>query len=251
MNITLPDLRTSKVFVKEGSNVRFGSASDYIDPFLEHIPMGKASYIVEGANRVVNAEVDGNENIAYPRVHLQAQFHNGVPDELGMKSVMGIVYALDIQKPVIKVYTGMNVSVCMNLTIFHYSEMFQQEILSANYREVYDKAKTYAGDKEKQILEYQTKVKKLKETNLDEESLNELIGRLLLNGSKSRLGTTPVVQAAKSLLDNSSPYYVWRNNEFACNLWNVYNSVTDVLTNKVDFTDRSNKIIALSKIMLN
>lgn len=249
--ITLPELRASKVFVKENGNISFGTANDYIDPFLEHIQMGKANFKVEVSDAVINAESTGSRNIAYPRVHVQAEFHNGVPDELGIKSVMGMIYALDLQKPIIKVYTGINVSVCMNLTIFNAGESFQQEILSNNYQEVYQKAKVFADAKEKQIAEYTKIISDLKDTYLTEDGLNETMGRLLFYGQKSRLGTSAVVQASKEMLDNSSRYYIYREDKFNCNLWNVYNAVTDVLSNRGDFTDRTNKIVALSKIILN
>lgn len=247
--ITLPELQASKVFVKEGANVKFGSPNEYLSPFMDVLPADKVDYRVEVADPVTNAEESGERNTAYPRVHLQAEFHNGVPK--GFKSVMGILYALDVQKPVMKVYTGLNVSVCMNLTIFNSAEVYQQEILSANYKEVYNKAKAYVDIKAKQIKEYVALVKKLDETHLTEASLNETVGKLLRNGQVTRLGSTAVVQAVRMMSTSGSPYYVYYNNEFKCSLWNVYNAVTDVLTHGSEFVDRANKITILSKILMN
>lgn len=247
--ITLPELQASKVFVKEGANVKFGSPNEYLSPFMDILPADKVDYHVEIADPVTNAEESGQLNTAYPRVHLQAEFHNGVPK--GLKSVMGILYALDIQKPVIKVYTGFNVSVCMNLTIFNPSEVYQQEILSANYSEVFTKAKAYIDAKAKQIKEYNAMIKRLQETELTEESLNETIGRLLRGGQVTRLGSTAVVQAAKMMTVPHSSYFIYRDNKFSCSLWNVYNAVTDILTHNSEFVDRANKIAILSKILMN
>src|SRR5690606_27596196 len=109
MNLT--DVLNSKVFVKEDGAINFQAPHQYLDPFIEIVGDKAVEWRVKVANPVINAEESGEKNIAYPRVAIEADLgvssvQDGTPDYFA--GTIGLLYALDIQKPLMKVYTGLN-----------------------------------------------------------------------------------------------------------------------------------------------
>ncbi|WP_448506078.1 hypothetical protein [Immundisolibacter sp.] len=249
-DLSVEDILSSKVYVKSNSSVSFGTPKEYLEPFIEPIKANtefSSSFRVKVADPVVNAEDSGAMNIAYPRVMIEADLGELIP---GFKSIVGLIMALDLQKPVMKVYSGYNVSSCLNLTIFNADKIYQQEILG-DYQRVYAKAKEFFEKKADELVEFKETLAKLQTTFLSEIQLNELIGKMIRESAKLRLGTTPILQATKLLDDNSSQYYIKPDGKFTCSKFNVYNAVTQSITNSNDIVDRATKTIQLSNLILN
>ena len=248
-DLLVEDVISSKVYVKPDSPVSFGTPKEYLEPFIEPImkEMPEAKFRIKVAAPVVNAEDSGAMNIAYPRIMIESDLGEMIT---GFKSVVGMIVALDLQKPVVKVYSGYNVSACMNLTIFNADKIFQQEILG-DYQRVYAKAIEYFQKKAEELVEFKETLIKLQTTFLNEVQLNQLIGKMIRESAKLRLGTTPVLQATKMLDDNASQYYVRPDGKFTCSKFNVYNAVTQAITNSSDIVDRVNKTLNVSNLILN
>jgi len=246
-DLALEDILNSKIYVKESGAVSFKAPSEYIGQFVEAGEKVNADWRIKVADPVINEEVTGARNIAYPRVMVEADMGELIPD---FKAVVGMVYALDLQKPVIKTYTGFNVSGCINLTIFNADNLYQQELLG-DYESVYNMARKYISEKQNDVLDFKEKFNKLATTNLTEPQLNELLGRMLRQSKRTRLGVSPIIGAAKLLDDSSSNYYVRPDGKFGCTQFNVYNAVTQILTDSNDITDRANKTIQLARLIMN
>lgn len=243
--VKLDDLLESKVFVKDNSAVNFKSPHHYLDPFLEILGDKAQDIRVEVESPVVNAEETGKMNIAYPRVKVEAKLGNPIT---GFHSVLGFIYALNTQIPIAKVYSGQSVAACLNLTIFNAEDLYEQNLLG-NSREIYNRASAYMQKKEQQIEEYSKIYKSMTETSLTPQGLQDLIGKILLKSARGKLGTSPVVGAAKLLTDPKTAYYVNEGPDFKCNEWNVYNSITQSLTDSSDPISRPNKTIELARII--
>lgn len=246
MEIKIEDLLSSKIFVKENSNIGFKSPKQYLTPFLDTLAPVSTNTRVQVTSPVMNREEGGQMNIAYPRVNVEATLNGGI---VGCNSVIGIIYALDRQIPIMKVYTGQSVRLCMNLTIFNADDVFEQNLLSSS-QELYARVRTYKENKEKQIEEYDKIYKSLTTKHLTPQGMNELLGKLLIKGASTKMGTSPVATAARYLTDNKSVYYTERNGEFECTPWNVYNAVTQALTDKDDPVSRPNKTVELAKVIM-
>ena len=246
-DLMIDEVLESKIYVKDGSAVNFKSPKDYLGDFVTEARSNDPIWRVKVADPVVNEETSGARNIAYPRVMAEADLGELIPN---FRAVVGLIYALDLQKPVIKCYSGFNVSSCINLSIFNADNVFQQELLG-DYEKVISTARNYFQEKEKDVIDFKEKFNKLQTSFLTEPQLNELLGRMLRESHKTRLGTTPILGAAKLLDDNASSYYVKPNGKFTCNRFNVYNAVTQILTNSNDIVDRPNKTIQLAKLIMN
>lgn len=243
--IKVEELLSSKVYVRESSSINFRSPAQYLEPFLEMVQPIAREISVEVNNPVINAEESGKMNIAYPRVKVEARLGNPIT---GFHSVLGFIYALDTQIPIAKVYSGQSVTACLNLTIFNAEELYEQNLLG-NSKEIYNRAMMFKQGKEKQVEEYSKIYKSMTESSLTVEGLNQLLGKLLVRGSRTKLGTSPVVGAAKLLVDPKTMYYVNEGPDFNCSQWNVFNAVTQSLTDSTDPVIRPNKTIELATII--
>jgi len=246
MKIQLEELLSSKIFVKENSAVSFKSPKSYLTPFLDIVGPHSTDIRVQVDSPVINAEESGIQNIAYPRANVEAT----IGDQMtGFYSVIGFIFALNTGTPIMKVYSGQSVKACLNLTIFNAEDIFEQNLLG-NSNEIYNRAQVFFQRKEKQIEEYQKVYKDLTQKMLTPEGLNNLMGKLLLKGTQTRLGTSPVVGAAKLLLDPKTTYYTHSGSDFSCSEWQVYNAVTQNITDKEDAVSKPNKTIELAKIIM-
>jgi hypothetical protein len=249
--MSLSDVLSSKIYVKRDGGVNFQSPSTYITPFLDAINWdGNANSIrVSTMEEVVNANEEGGAmNIAYPRVLVEARTNHDITlpgsSSADFQSVIGLIYALDV-KPVIKVYSGQNASACLNLTVFN-AEGLHEQSLTGSFNSVFNHAREYVNKKEAEVAEFTEIYNDLANTTMSTEELNQEIGRILRYAPKTRIGTTPIVQAARRLDSKDNRYYVKPDEQ--CSKFNLYNAITQSLTDSKDFLDKPLKTVQLSKL---
>ena len=233
------DLLESKAYIKSG--ITFKTPKQLLEPFLDKISKYTDKFIIKTSGKVINANEDESINTAYGRVLLQTDFS---ADELdGMYKNVGVVYALDGMKPIIKTYTGTIVSACTNMTIFNAEHVFSDNLLSGSNRPL-EYLQEYLTGMEKTLDNYRKIKQNLISQVYSKEDVQETLGALLEYSIKNKsLGTTAVVSGAKALYDNSSKYFF----EKETTAWNVYNSITQYITEKSDIIDTPSKTILLSK----
>jgi hypothetical protein len=233
--MNIEELIQSKRFVKGG--VQFGTPSEYINPFIDIAEAKFPDITVRTSGKVENAEDTGESNISYSRglVEMQGLEVNGI------RQKFGFLYALDLQKPIYKIYAGTEVVACTNLCVFRADELFTGFILDGMSKGI-----TFA----KQIISnYERIFQEYMELQLSLEAnivkTKDVLGPLLQYSIKNPyLGTTPIVYAAKELQDSSSRYFA---KDGECSMWNVYNSVTQSISSKSDIADKASKTLILSQ----
>ena len=242
--MNLSDVLGSKIYVKENGSINFNSPRTYIQPFLDAIAYdgNEENITVKTQVEVINDNEGGERNTAFGRIAIEAKVANSVP---GFQSVIGMIYALDIQKPIVKIYTGQNASACTNLTIFNAEGVFEQSLLSG-FNTVYGKATEYLNKKEAEAVEFTEIYNELTTSLMSTEELNHEIGRILRSAPRTRIGTTPIVQACSRLDSKETIYYVKPGEP--CSKMNLYDAITQSFTNSKDILDKPIKTIQLSKL---
>ncbi len=242
--ISLQEVLDSRIYVKDNASVSFASPRALLQPFLDCVPSDNITVKVQ--DPVINANDDGTENISYPRVLVEAKVGNEVP---GYDSTIGFLYALDVQHPQVKVFSGQNAHACTNLTIFDAENVYQMNLLG-NLKFAYDKAKQYMEQKAKEIAKFLATKEELINTFYERGALEKELGRILMLtvGSKNvGYPTSGVSQAAKWLQDKSSIYYV--KPDETCSKLNLYDALTQSITNSNDILYRPNKTIAVTQLL--
>lgn len=245
--ITLNDILNSKVYLKEGSAISFNSPRAYVEPFLEKFANLNVEFKTSVSGIVANKNADDDKrNEAYARVLIEAKF----PQEYCAKnhdSVIGMVYALDTQKPSIRIYSGQNAWACTNLAIFGARYIHQVELISG-IDSIYEKSLDYVEGLTTQLARFQEVYEKMNDIYYEGDQIDRILGHVLREAYKNKsIGTNPVLAALKDLEDPKSRYSI---RDGKTNQWNIYSALTQYVTDKTDIFDKSMKTVSLSNIFV-
>jgi archaellum component FlaF (FlaF/FlaG flagellin family) len=242
--IELKELLESKAFVKEGSGYDFKLPEQYVNEFLDIAGNYTDKFLVTVNSPTENKNEDESINKAFPRFLVEAK----MPEKFDVEestATIGFMMALDTQKPIAKLYTGKKVIACMNLTIFNADNVYSAEL--GNLGSVFKKGFQYFQDVEKDNAEYAEIVKTLKNTELDNAGIQQVMGKLLLEATKNKfIGNTIVNAAAKELVTKNSTYAIKDNKS---TLWNILNAHTAYISTKTDISERAIKTVTLANLI--
>lgn len=249
INLTLDEVLDSKTYVKENSMVKFEPPSEYISPFVDEVSRLTDNFRVQAIQGSVNQEKTGEKNIAYSRVLIEALMPSkyditGQNDKESAQSVVGMVYALDVQKPVVKVYSGKNVYACTNLCIFNADNLYRQELTGG--RTVYKKAKEYTDTMEADVQEFIEICEKLKNNHYAGDELNKKIGELLKDSFRYKMSSY-VTRGVQLMLDSKTMYAL---DNGSTSEWNFYNAITEIIKSDKNISDRADKVVNLSRMFI-
>ena len=239
MNLNIEQLLSGKATRIKGKEY-FPTAA-YIEPFLERVQKftNEIRVQVQLPNQITFTE-DGNintEDITYNRVLIEAI----LPDEYKFnddphRAVLGMVYGIDVRKPVVKFFKGQERMSCTNLCVFSPQLLFCQDLepeTAIDYKSL------------ERIIEQTddtaTWMKKLIETDFDcrVQNVNESLGKWVRNCinmsfdnhyGKAKLAVSTPIDAYKSLFEKKdSEYYIGIDSGYI-SMYQVYNAFTQVLT---------------------
>lgn len=240
-------------------NDEFFQTESYITPFLERvdkIPGVKYTAKVELPKQITVTKTDDIDfdDITYNRVWLQAQ----LPEEYQIDNhtdVIGMVYGIDVRKPVVKFYRGGLNMACTNLCVFE-PDMLRVQPLEASKAINYHSLEELIN-KAGEIKVFLDKLNALEFIN-NERNINESLGRWIRNClddyydngiTKAKLATTTAIDAYKLLFKNAkSPYFVEPDKN--TNMFNVYNAFTEIISNKdKDIMNKCEKVLTVKSIL--
>lgn len=232
--------------------------ADYINPFLDRMSKYTDNFTVEVKTPdQITLTDDGQvmtDDLTFNRVHVEAVLPNEYAFE-GHVQVIGMVYGLDVAKPVAKLYSGAERSACTNLCVFSPNGLAVQEIAP-------ESAIDYTPI-ERLINRTETiskTLKMLENTTFEasDTNINESLGRWIRNSmymsyangyGKVKVATSMVLDAYKDLFeDEDSEYYTGVNN---CSMFNIYNAFTQQVTDnmKKDCFTRYEKTLLVGRIL--
>ena len=239
MDLTLEQLLSGKQ--TRIKNRDYFPTAAYVEPFIERLSKFTDNFVCRGVlPKQITLTKDGDmdlEDQTFNRVWIQAI----LPDEYpapNHDNVIGMVYGLDVKRPVFKVYKGALNRACTNLCVFNPELLECQEIepeTPVDFRAV-DRILKYTDDSA-------AMVKKLMNTgfNTDIRLVNEQLGgwvrrcvELSYNtgfGAVKVATSTPVTAFKMLLYKKDSDYYV---GERDATMYDVYGAFTQVITDNLD-----------------
>ena len=212
----------------------------YVEPFLDRVQKISKEIRVQvqlptQITYTANGDIN-TEDITYNRVLIEAI----LPDEYKFnddphRAVLGMVYGIDVRKPVVKFFKGQERMSCTNLCVF------SPQLLSCQDLE----PETQIDFKPLERIIEQTDdtatwLKKLIETEFDcsEHNVNESLGRWIRNCinysfnnhyQPVKIACSTPIDAYKSLFEKEDDdYYVGLNGNTS--MYQIYNAFTQVLT---------------------
>jgi hypothetical protein len=239
-------------------NKDYFKTADYLEPFLERMSKYTNNFTVKVKmpDQITLTE-DGSiitDDLTFNRVNVEAILPNEYAFE-GHTQVIGMVYGLDVRKPICKLYSGAERSACTNLCVFSPSGLNIQEIepeTAINFnciKSLMERTETISRT-----------LQRLNTTTFaaTEENINESLGRWIRNAmamdfssgyGKVKIATTSVIDAYKDLFENEESEY-WTGDS-DCSMYNVYNAFTQQITNgwSKDCFTRFEKTILVGRIL--
>ena len=242
-------------------NREYYPTSAYVEPFLERV--NKLTNNIR-INAVTPSQItytgDGNlstEDITYNRVTIEAI----LPDTMKInddehKEVIGMVYGLDVRRPVVKFFHARERCVCTNMCVFSPSLLVCQDLESETAidfkpldRIIEQTDNTVA--RLKKLLEMEFKC--------DEYNINESLGKWIRNCinysydnhyGKVKIACSTPIDAYKALFEREdSDYFI--GNEPVTSMYNIYNAFTQMITDsrKKDSFNVFEKTLLISDIL--
>lgn len=225
------------------------STLEYVEPFFEQMSKFTDNFSVNVQMADQMSLTNDQEDEIYNRVWIQAI----MPEKYTIDShdeVYGMIYGLDIRKPVYKVYRGVLNRACTNLCVFNPSWMQIQE-LKPEKNFVYSITSLM-----EKVSDIETKLRTLKNTQLLLEDKHHVLGKMIdksileeiINiGGKIKLSPSMVIKAFESVYhDTTSKYYVGENET---SVFNYYNAFTELITHdKKDIIGKFEKILLTNSL---
>lgn len=255
MEVTLNQLLEGKA--TRIKNKDYAPTRSYVEPFLERMSKITNDFRVQvklpDQVTCTSGEGERHDDITYNRVLIQAVLPNKFDNH---QEVIGMVYGLDVRKPLIKIYRGAINCACTNLCIFDPSFLNVQFI---------EQGKGISYKPVEYLMERESDTQLMLETlhntewNGSVQNIESNLGRWIRsalsseyeNGyGKIKLGTDIVIKAYSSMfVDQESPYYIGEGNNV--DMFTVYNAFTELISNDngKDIMNKCEKTILLRQIL--
>ncbi len=255
------ELTLTEAFKGKATRIKdkeFFETKSYLEPFVERMSKFTSDFRVSAVlpdqiTRTKTGDVN-LDDITFNRMWIQAV----LPDEFAFnnhKEVIGMVYGLDVRKPIVKMYRGALNMACTNLCVFQPEELIIQE-LEPQRPINFSPIKTIMENtcNMKSYLEKLSSIEIARDKPTIERELGRWVNNSIMksydNGyGKVKLATSSIIDAYKNLFVNEeSDYFV--EPKQAVSMFTVYNSFTDQICNKdKDIMNKAEKVLLLKDIL--
>jgi hypothetical protein len=245
--ISLDDLMLGESF-KRG-NATFPSAAEIVQPYLQNTEQYVQEYRIKAwtsSETAIETQTQSDidtvrEHPIYTRVHIDGILHDEYQisnDGDVHKQVISMLYAIDIQSPIAKVYTGYERSACLNTSIFNPRHITSKRFADMDFDSIFDMIPRFAEDSISLKAEYETAIYELHNTMFAGENLFNAIGRIGIRTVKQPGLMTAYTNMLKFLQSNQDVNGIkniyfkkdWDTNGYSA--YDLYQAMTGTLSNK-------------------
>lgn len=229
----------SKRYIRSGY-LTYASPSEILKPLFDVIPEG-AKISIKGSHEIANQNEDGTENIAFGR--FMAILHYNINSEISYE--VGLMAALDLGKPYLKIFRGARVHACTNLSIFASDDIVKFKLGNGFNQEIIQNYITSVSAKIEEVKEIVTRLEAL---TIAPEAVEQIVGAMLKKTieDKTYNGINSVTSGTQLLLSADSKYYYKQEN---FNGWKLFNAFTENFskTNFFDIPEKTRDVYQLLK----
>lgn len=248
--LTLQELLKGKATLIK--NKEFYPTKTYVEPFLERMAAFSDDFRVQAKLPDQITKNSSAEDLTYNRVLIQCV----LPEKYCIDKhdeVIGLVYGIDVRKPVVKLYRGYLNQACTNLCVFNPQWLNVQELIPGepiNYSPI------------KSLMEYTNDfavtLANMKSTYLDRNERMRYLGEWVdyslresqdYGFGKVKIAVSTPIDAYKSLfIDQESEYFVPQG--YDPSLYDVYNSFTQIITDdQRDILNKAEKTFIVNRLL--
>lgn len=208
----------SKRFMKGA--LSFQSPEEMLSPVINLLNSTGGEIEIKGNNPVEMQEKNSGIILtSYGRTSITAKIN--FDEEISYQ--IGVLTALDLGKPSMKIYRGHNVNTCLNQCIFGAEETVKFDLSQGINEEATQNFINNWKEKAKKSAEI---IQALKGRIIEEKEINFVLGSMLKKTieEKTENGINSITSATQYLLNEKSKYY-YKQKGF--NAWHLYNAMTE------------------------
>lgn len=232
---------------------QYFSAADYINPFLKRLePLNPESYKCQVKIPDQLSITNGNYDIVYNRVHIQAILPESYYYKNNCKKVVGMIYGLDVKNPVAKFYIA-DIDQLGNTFAFDSQCLSVQELESETALN-YNPIKTLLERTDNNAV----MIQQLKNVTVDRDKMSKLLGEWIdftldnsfVNESgKIKLASSTPIDVYKSIIkDKDSDFYVSEDKQIS--LFDIYQCfINQIRLDDKDIMNRFEKTMLVNKLL--
>lgn len=258
------ELQLSELLAGKSTRIKnreYFQTAAYVEPFLERLNKLTSEFRIQAVTpNQITYSGDGTlstEDITYNRVTVEAI----LPDTMKIndddhREVIGMVYGLDVRKPVVKFFHSRERCVCTNMCVFSPSMLACQDLepeTAIDYKAL-DRIIEQTDDTAawlKKLIE--------REFSCDDYNINESLGKWIRNCinysydnhyGKVKIACSTPIDAYKSLFEKEDSDYFYGNSS-SVSMYQIYNAFTQVITDsrKKDSFNVFEKTLLLKDIL--
>lgn len=244
MVISRTELLNYKATKSSNAYLTLPSPNQVLTPLfekLENIAVGYNCYVQEPNRQAVADAGDEMYKIA-DRVLVESVLDSGTHfvGEDVYKSVIGLLYAHDVQKPVIKLYLGFENQACLNLSVFNTSDIVQKEFAATDFNGIYDNINIFLDKWESRKEQLAEATEFLLGETLYGDNLHKVIGEVGIKAYRTVAMKTHYSQMIDNLVNSKSRYFK-QSGEYT--RYDLYQAMTDSIDKTSIIATRPDKVL--------
>jgi len=138
------------------------------------------------------------------------------------ETVIGVLYAHDINRPIMKMYLGFENQACLNLSVFNPLDITSKDFASTDFSTIYDQIDMYLGNVKQRQVQLQEAIKFLSEEKLSGDKLKEVIGDVAVKAHTSIAMKTHFSAMMDHVFKSSGKYYSPQGEHTRYNLYQAF-----------------------------
>lgn len=248
MELTIEELLAGKSTIIK--NKEYFPTAQYVEPFLDKMSKYTDKFIIRAKPADQMSITKDSTDTVFNRVWVQAV----LPEKYRFDNhdeVYGMIYGLDVRKPVVKMYRGGLNLACMNLTIFNPSWLNAQELIDEpiNFNPLQELA-----EKENDM---RLVLEKMQNTYIDRTKHTDHLGQWVdfaireydegAFGKTQMAPSIPITAYKQVFLDKEHKYYSPEGMDPT--QFQIYNAFTELVTHGKDIISVADKTLLISRLL--
>lgn len=243
--ISKSDLLNYKATKSANAYLTLPSPAQVLEPVfkeLDSIVTGYNCYVQEPSRQAVEDE-GGIEYKIADRVLIEAVLEPTIlsVNNDSYNSVIGILYAHDVQKPIIKTYLGFENQACLNLSVFNPIDIVQKDFASTDFNTIYESIPMFLDRYNKRKEELAEAVDFLMGETLYGDDLHKVLGEVAIKSYKTIAMKSHYSQMVDNIVNNKSRYF---KQDGSYTRYDLYQAMTDSIDKRTIVANRPDKVLS-------
>lgn len=244
MIISKNDLLSYKATKSANNYLTLPSPAQVLEPVFSVLDSHVVNYnchVQEPTRQAVEATGVAEYKIA-DRVLIEAVLDDNVHqvDNDVYRTVIGVLYAHDVQKPIIKMYLGFENHACLNLSVFNSIDIAQKEFAATDFNTIYENIPMFLDKIEQRKEQLREATEFLMLEQLSGDSLHKVIGEVGIKAYKTIAMKNHYSQMIDNLVNSKSRYFK-QSGEYT--RYDLYQAMTDSIDKNSIIATRPDKVL--------